>query len=172
MVLILCLIGVCLKTTSQCLSELAANEIDTLLNCVPIPLHTSMGLCACLYVGWMVGGCLSSWYVCLECCIMALLIAKCLGLGLHTYCVWVYVCVHVCVFFATCPISCPRFIHWHKFLLATWLILFLCHCASVCVCVYMCLDVYYSGCGEIICIQSHIMKPCLSCGVKLQVLIM
>lgn len=29
---------------------------------------------------------------------MAFLIAKCLGLGLHTYCVWVYVCVHVCVF--------------------------------------------------------------------------
>lgn len=126
---------------------------DALVNC-PCGsfLHPSTGLCALLYLGWLLGGCSSCWYVCLVCGIMTIsLIAKSLALNLHTCCVrvcmcvrmpaCVHACVRVCLVPLVCRSSCPRFIHWHKFLLATWPVFILRDCVSLCVGLCVCVVV-------------------------------
>lgn len=54
------LIGVCLKPLildfqrTHTVFVRAANENDSLLSCVPVPLRCFLGLCAQFYLDWMV----------------------------------------------------------------------------------------------------------------------
>ncbi len=126
------------QTHSVCHSWLLLKMIHCLTVSLCVPLHPSMGLCAGLYVGWMVGGCSSCWYVCLVRRIMTIsLIAKCLGLSLHTCCVWVYVCMSVCVR-ATCMSKQLSQIYSLAQVSACYLAhvqpVWLCVCVCVCVC--------------------------------------
>lgn len=122
---------------------------DALVNCPCVSfLHPSTGLCAPLYLGWLLGGCSSCWCVCLVCGIMTIsLIAKSLALNLHTCCVRVCMCVHAC-FRACARVRCHLYVEAvvPDLFTGTNFYLLLGPC-SFCVIVYLCVWVCVCVCG-------------------------
>ena len=107
-------------THTPCHSWLLLKVIQCLTFSLCIPVHPSVGLCTCLCVGWRFGGCVYVFDVSHNDNITVCKVPQ--FKSSHVLCLGLYVCACLSVLaLLVCPSSCPRFIHWHKMLLATWL---------------------------------------------------